>query len=144
MLCMQSEDFTTEVTLKLGFENGGFELMIQGVKDFYGRKNMPQVTEARENTVWLDRCEKGPACIKTFCSIFLFLVFFPSFSFTYVTCLIFFPLHLLCCYSFLSPFSSPLFKIFLTYLSISPFRRGTPISMWCHRFKTNYSCSYGK
>lgn len=51
MLCMQSEDFTTEVTLKLGFENGGFELMIQGVKDFYGRKNMPQVTEARENTV---------------------------------------------------------------------------------------------
>lgn len=55
---MKSEDFIIEVTLKLGFENGGFELMTQGVKDFSGRKTILKVTEARENTVCLQKGEK--------------------------------------------------------------------------------------
>lgn len=60
---MQSKDFRIEVTLKMGFEKGGFEkggfeLVIQGVKDFSGRKTILKVTEARENTVCLPKGEK--------------------------------------------------------------------------------------
>lgn len=44
--------------MQLGFENGGFELMIQGVKDFSGRKTILKVTEGRENTVCSQKGKK--------------------------------------------------------------------------------------